>query len=162
MHVFANAALSVLVIAAAAAPTTDEVSPPICDSNNKIWSTGNVFNTSPVSRIYDAPGADVDTIYGIPKNVPKSFVANSKMGPPGALGGSFKESDHFRVYGAKSDAQAAKTLVMMEAAYDCFVNDLKHRTSGLSYNAKTDDGYSGPFYKENIFGRPTMNAAGVM
>lgn len=79
------------------------------------------------------------------------------------MGGSFKDSDHFRVYGAQSDDQAARTLAMLEAAYDCYVNDLRWRTSGLSYNAKSDEGYAGAFWKENVFGKGSLgSAAGVM
>lgn len=116
-----------------------------------------MFEPAPVSRITAAMGSrpDIDNMYGTPKSIPKTFEGNKI----GGSGGNFKESDHFRVHGATSDQQATKTLAMMEAAYDCFVNDMKWRTSGLSYNAKSDDGYSGPFYKENIFGKSTLGAA---
>lgn len=163
MRIFTSSVLVALTVAASAAPTKDEIVSSVCNAERSVWSTGNLFEASPVSRSYDAPGPDVDTIYGTPKSTPKVFEGNSKIGPAGGMGGTFKESDHFRVYGAQSDDQATKTLAMMEAAYDCYVNDLKWRTSGLSYNAKSDDGYSGPFYKENIFGKSTLgNAAGVM
>jgi hypothetical protein len=163
MRISSRSVFAALTITASAAPVQDEIVSSVCDANNNVWSTGTLFQAVPVSRIYEAPGPDIDTIYGTPKSTPKAFEGNSKIGPAGGMGGSFKESDHFRVYGAQSDEQAAKTLAMLEAAYACYVNDLKWRTSGLSYNAKTDDGYSGPFYKENVFGKSTLgNAAGVM
>jgi hypothetical protein len=163
MRISSRSILTALVAAASAAPLQDETVSQVCDANNKVWSTGTLFESASVSRISDAPGPDLDTFYGTPKNTPKAFEGNSKIGPAGGMGGSFKESDHFRVYGAPSDDMSAKALSMLEAAYDCYVNDLKWRTSGLSYNAKTDDGYSGPFYKENVFGKSTLgNAAGVM
>jgi len=163
MRISSRSVLAALAVAASAAPLQDDTVSNVCDANKNVWSSGTLFESAPVSRVFDAPGPDVDTIYGTPKNTPKAFEGNSKIGPAGGMGGSFKESDHFRVYGSQSDEQAAKALSMLEAAYDCYVNDLKWRTSGLSYNAKTDDGYAGPFYKENVFGKATLgNAAGVM
>lgn len=163
MRISTGSVLAALAITASSAPVQDASASPVCDASNNVWSTGNLFEIAPVSRISDDLGPGIENLYGTPKDTPKAFIGNSKIGPLGGMGGTFKESDHFRVYGATSNEQAVKTLAMMEAAYDCFVNDMKWRTSGLSYNAKTDNGYSGPFYKENIFGKSSLgSAAGLM
>lgn len=152
---FVTAALAVAV---SAHPTKQATALPICKKDTKIWSFGNLSVASSVIR-RDVP---VDTLFGTPKSTPAVFVGNSKIGPPEGRK-TFQESNHFRVYDAQSTDQATKTLAIMEAAYDCFVNDMKFRTSGLSYNAKSDEGYSGPLYKENIYGKPALeNAEGVM
>jgi hypothetical protein len=75
-------------------------------------------------------------------------------------GGSFKDSPHFRVYGANNDGDADKALKMLEAAYACYVGDLGWRSHGLSYKP----GENGPWLKENIYAMTTVEggAAGVM
>lgn len=165
MRIASRSIFAAFAVTASAAPVQNDANTAlqVCDVNNQVWNTGSLFEIAPVSRSTEALGPDIDTMYGTPKNTPKAFEGNSKIGPAGGMSGSFKESDHFRVYGSTSDEQAAKTLAMMEASYDCFVHDMKWRTSGLSYNSKNDDGYSGPFYKENIFGKSGLGtAAGVM
>jgi hypothetical protein len=81
----------------------------------------------------------------------------------GGGGASFKDSAHFRVFDAPENVVKA-TLDMMEGAYDCFVEKLGWRSSGLSINnySSTADA-TGPFYKTNIYAVPNLgNAAGVM
>ncbi|KAH6697561.1 hypothetical protein F5X68DRAFT_197584 [Plectosphaerella plurivora] len=86
---------------------------------------------------------------------PATFTANPNVGPGGS---DFKDSAHFRVYGNAANADAA--LAMLEGAYECFVDTLGFRSSGLSYNQNNDDG---PFYKTNIYSVNNLpGAAGVM
>ncbi|TLD36007.1 putative dockerin type 1 protein [Venturia nashicola] len=158
MYISTSLITAVLAMAVSAHPT--EIAPILqtCKRDTKIWS----FNSLPVASSLDRRDVPVDSFFGTPNTTPAVFKANPKIGPPG-IGRTFKESAHFRVYDALSEAQATKTLAMMEAAYDCFVNDMKFRTPGLSYNAKTDEGYEGPFYKENIFSKADIpGAIGVM
>lgn len=87
---------------------------------------------------------------------PATFTANPNIGPGGS---TYTDSAHFRVYGA-TGSKATASLEMLESAYDCFVNTLGWRSSGLSYNADND---SGPFTKVNIYSVATLpGAAGVM
>ncbi|KAL0933704.1 dockerin type 1 [Colletotrichum truncatum] len=87
---------------------------------------------------------------------PAKFEAQPTAGPGGS---NFKDSDHFRVYGAGS-GDADKALGMLESAYDCFVHNLGWRSTGLSFN---DDSNAGPFYKTNIYSVGDLGtAAGVM
>jgi hypothetical protein len=88
---------------------------------------------------------------------PAEFTVK-QVGPGGT---SFKDSPHFRVYGANSDDDASKALKMLEAAYQCYVNDLGWRSHGLTYNPGPD---TGPWYKENIYAMASAGAgaAGVM
>lgn len=159
MRISTPFATAVLASAVSAHPTKEATALPKCKRDSNIWSFGNLSVTSSLSRRDVTP----DNFFGTPKTTPKVFEGNPKIGPKEDAGKTFEQSDHFRVYNAKSAAQATKTLAMMEAAYDCFVNDMKFRTSGLSYNAKSDEGYSGPFYKENIYGKADLpGAAGVM
>ncbi|TLD39313.1 putative dockerin type 1 protein [Venturia nashicola] len=168
MRIALGSLLAAFAVIASAVPIQDDANTasPVCDVNNQVWSTGSMFKFAPVSRITDEAMVslqDIDLKHGTPKSTPKTFEGNPTIRSPGGTGGTFKESDHFRVYGATSGGQAEKTLGMLEASYDCFVNDMKWRTSGLSYNAKNDDGYFGPFYKENIFGKAELGgASGVM
>lgn len=84
---------------------------------------------------------------------PDEFEAN---GTPGGGGGSYKDSPHFRIYGA-SDAVADAAINELEAAYTCFVNTLCWRSSGLSIH---DDSDSGPYYKMNIYSVGSLGGAG--
>ncbi|KAM0257380.1 hypothetical protein ACHAPA_011762 [Fusarium lateritium] len=85
-----------------------------------------------------------------------TYTANPNVGPGGS---NFKDSAHFRVYGAPAD-EANKAIDMLEAAYDCFVGTLKWRSPGLSFN---DQSNSGTLYKTNIYSVGSLdNAAGVM
>ncbi|PSN70440.1 hypothetical protein BS50DRAFT_312764 [Corynespora cassiicola Philippines] len=88
---------------------------------------------------------------------PAVFEANNNIGPGGT---TFKDSDHFRVYGAP-DADAEKALNMLEAAYSCFVGTLGWRNSGLSIN---DASGSGSYTKVNTYSVASLSggAAGVM
>ncbi|EGX51171.1 hypothetical protein AOL_s00054g547 [Orbilia oligospora ATCC 24927] len=93
-----------------------------------------------------------------PGNEPATFTANPNIGPGGS---SFRDSPHFRVYGATSTSAADAALNMLEAAYSCFVGTLGWRSPGLSYNDNTDD--DGPWTKINIYSVSTLpGAAGVM
>ncbi|KAK4163764.1 hypothetical protein QBC43DRAFT_263636 [Cladorrhinum sp. PSN259] len=76
---------------------------------------------------------------------PADFTPNPKVGPGGAR---WKDSPHFRIYNPTSDAVADKTIAYLEAAYSCFVNDLKWRSPGLSFRQDNDNG---PWYKTNIY-----------
>ncbi|KAI3333444.1 hypothetical protein F4824DRAFT_502989 [Ustulina deusta] len=87
---------------------------------------------------------------------PATFTANPNVGPGGS---TYTDSAHFRVYGA-TGSQATSSLDMLEGAYDCLVNTIGWRSSGLSYNSATDDG---PFYKVNVYSVASLpGAAGVM
>jgi hypothetical protein len=86
--------------------------------------------------------------------MPAEFVANPAVGGGGP---QFKDSPHFRIYGA-ADSQADTAIKHLEAAYACFVGGLGWRTTGLTYNPGPD---TGPFYKENIYAVASLgNAAG--
>ncbi|RYP05289.1 hypothetical protein DL764_003887 [Monosporascus ibericus] len=88
---------------------------------------------------------------------PATFTANPHIGPGG---NSFKDSAHFRVYGAPSTGTADAALDMLEAAYSCFVDALGWRSSGLSFNNDADDG---PWTKANLYSVESLpGAAGVM
>ncbi|KAF2665300.1 hypothetical protein BT63DRAFT_458867 [Microthyrium microscopicum] len=83
---------------------------------------------------------------------------NSSAASMGGGGADFKDSPHFRVYGAGTSADTS--LKWLEGAYQCFVKELGWRTSGLSRYAKDD---KGPYYKENIYARAQLTgASGVM
>ncbi|KAK6211384.1 dockerin type 1 [Colletotrichum tabaci] len=86
---------------------------------------------------------------------PAEFEPQTNAGPGGS---DFKDSAHFRVYSGGNDA--ADSLAMLEGAYECFVNTLGWRSSGLSFNAGSDDG---PYCKTNIYSVSNLDsAAGVM
>ncbi|RYP43229.1 hypothetical protein DL768_010023 [Monosporascus sp. mg162] len=88
---------------------------------------------------------------------PATFTANPNIGPGG---NNFKDSAHFRVYGAPSTGTADAALNMLEAAYSCFVDTLGWRSSGLSF---TDDVDDGPWTKVNLYSVDSLpGAAGVM
>ncbi|KAF4979155.1 hypothetical protein FZEAL_4583 [Fusarium zealandicum] len=85
-----------------------------------------------------------------------TYTANPNIGPGG---GTFKDSNHFRVYG-NSGSQVDRSLSMLEAAYDCFVGTLGFRSTGLSYR---DGSNSGPRTKTNVYSVAVLpGAAGVM
>jgi hypothetical protein len=87
---------------------------------------------------------------------PSQFTANPNIGPGGS---TYKDSAHFRVYG-QSGGNADAALNMLEGAYDCFINVLGFRSTGLSYNANNENG---PWTKVNIYSVATLpGAAGVM
>jgi hypothetical protein len=65
----------------------------------------------------------------------------------GGGSGSYKDSAHFRVYGVDSGT-ADTTLKIMEAAHQCFVEELGWRTPGLSYKNTANNG---PWYKMNMY-----------
>ncbi|MEY4509030.1 MAG: hypothetical protein RLZZ450_1152 [Pseudomonadota bacterium] len=74
---------------------------------------------------------------------PENFEANAKVGGGGS---QFKDSAHFRIYGA-GDTQTDAALKFLEAAYSCFVETLCWRSSGLSINGPD----TGPYYKMNFY-----------
>ncbi|KAF2405126.1 hypothetical protein EJ06DRAFT_545709 [Trichodelitschia bisporula] len=87
---------------------------------------------------------------------PAIFEANPGIGGGGS---QFKDSPHFRVYGA-SDSQADAAIKELEAAYNCLVETIGWRSSGLSYNTASN---AGPYYKMNIYGVSSLgSAAGQM
>jgi hypothetical protein len=63
---------------------------------------------------------------------PAQFTANPRVGPGGTR---FRDSPHFRIYGATNDAVADGAIAMLEAAYTCFVDDLGWRSPGLSFRS---------------------------
>ncbi|KAF3914550.1 hypothetical protein ABW20_dc0110066 [Dactylellina cionopaga] len=98
------------------------------------------------------------TTTSAPSNEPVSFTANPSIGPGGS---SYRDSAHFRVYGATSTSAADAALNLLEAAYSCFVGTLGWRSPGLSYNDNTDS--DGPWTKINIYSVSSLpGAAGVM
>lgn len=87
---------------------------------------------------------------------PAEFEPNPSVGGGGS---PFKDSPHFRIVGG-SDAQADGAIKSLEAAYNCFVETLCWRSSGLSYKATNDNG---PFSKMNIYVVGSLgSAAGQM
>jgi hypothetical protein len=86
---------------------------------------------------------------------PDDFMGNDKVGGGGS---QFKDSAHFRIYGA-ADAQTDAALKFLEAAYECFVTTLCWRSSGLSIKGPD----TGPFYKMNFYTTGSLgSAAGQM
>jgi hypothetical protein len=77
---------------------------------------------------------------------PAQFTANPRVGPGGAR---FKDSPHFRIYGATNDAVADGAIAMLEAAYTCFVDDFGWRSPGLSFRAF--ESTNGPWNKINVY-----------
>jgi hypothetical protein len=72
---------------------------------------------------------------------------------------TFTDSPHFRVYGAPENT-AKDALNMLEGAYSCYVDTLGWRSSGLAFNAASDNG---PWTKVNVYSVSDLgNAAGVM
>jgi hypothetical protein len=80
------------------------------------------------------------------------FKPNLSLGGGGA---SYKESDHFIVFGASNPDVI---LNFMEAAHKCYVQDWCWRDAGLS--VKSDE--SGPYYKFNVYAKGSMGAGGYM
>ncbi|KAF4553414.1 Hypothetical protein D9617_7g031410 [Elsinoe fawcettii] len=88
---------------------------------------------------------------------PAEFTAAPN--PNGRGGSAFKDSPHFRVYGAP-DAKATNAIGQLEAAYDCFIETLGWRSTGLSYNDAQNDG---PWYKTGVYQVNDLGgAAGAM
>ncbi|KAF2637562.1 hypothetical protein P280DRAFT_530740 [Massarina eburnea CBS 473.64] len=78
---------------------------------------------------------------------PAQYTANPSIGDGS---GTYKDSAHFRVYGASSTT-ADQTLKVMEAAHQCFVTENGWRTPGLSYKTGGVGNEVGPWYKMNIY-----------
>lgn len=78
---------------------------------------------------------------------PAQYTANPSIG---GGSGSYKESAHFRVYGDTSSA-ADSALKMLEAAHQCFVEDIGWRTPGLSYKSGGVGKEVGPWCKMNVY-----------
>lgn len=74
---------------------------------------------------------------------PDTYEANGRVGGGGS---QFKDSAHFRIYGA-GEAQTDAALKFLEAAYSCFVGTLCWRSPGLSINGPD----TGPYYKMNFY-----------
>ncbi|KAK5661247.1 hypothetical protein OQA88_11141 [Cercophora sp. LCS_1] len=86
---------------------------------------------------------------------PADFAANPRVGPGGT---KYKDSPHFRIYSATSDAVADGAIAMLEAAYTCFVDDLGWRSPGLSYKQQDNDN-AGPWNKLNVYQVETLQGA---
>ncbi|KAI6082540.1 hypothetical protein F4821DRAFT_281743 [Hypoxylon rubiginosum] len=82
---------------------------------------------------------------------PAEFTPNIRVGPGG---NQYKDSPHFRVYGA-SDSAANTVLQTLESAYDCFINGQGWRSTGLSFNQENDEG---PWYKMNVYDVANLGA----
>lgn len=108
----------------------------------------------------EAPAADsplTPSPLGSTCRVPPASEFRVNAGIGGGRG-SFKDSEHFRVYGGGAGADAA--LKLLEGAHKCFVQDWCFRWPGLSVFTKGDNG---PFYKFNLYAVGTLGgAAGVM
>ncbi|KAK0643310.1 hypothetical protein B0T16DRAFT_391852 [Cercophora newfieldiana] len=85
---------------------------------------------------------------------PAQFTANPRVGPGGTR---FKDSPHFRIYGATNDAVADGAIAMLEAAYTCFVEDLGWRSPGLSF--RNFESTNGPWNKLNVYQLDTLPGA---
>ncbi|KAI1388080.1 uncharacterized protein F4822DRAFT_301507 [Hypoxylon trugodes] len=83
---------------------------------------------------------------------PAEFTPNTKVGPGGK---KYKDSPHFRVYDATTDAVANTVLQTLESAYDCFINGQGWRSTGLSFNQDNDNG---PWYKMNVYDVANLGA----
>ncbi|KAI1076925.1 hypothetical protein F5B20DRAFT_554270 [Whalleya microplaca] len=101
-----------------------------------------------LSWVLRANGAPAPALAG----PPAEFTPNTKVGPGGT---SFKDSPHFRGYGAASDSIANTVIQTLESAYDCFVNGQGWRSTGLSFNSENDDG---PWYKMNVYNVANLGA----
>ncbi|HKU38836.1 MAG TPA: DUF6055 domain-containing protein [Polyangiales bacterium] len=92
----------------------------------------------------------------------KTSAAPAQFEPNPSVGGGgspFTDSAHFRIVGV-TGAAADGAIKALEGAYDCFVETLCWRSSGLSYNT---DGDQGPYYKMNIYSVGSLgSAAGQM
>lgn len=77
---------------------------------------------------------------------PAEYPANPAVGPGGI---TFKDSPHFRIYDAPTEALADSALASLESAYTCFVTHLNWRSSGLSF--LTEPTNEGPRYKVNVY-----------
>ena len=75
---------------------------------------------------------------------PAVFTPNPKIGDGGS---HYKDSAHFRIYGA-SDSVADSAIRMLEAAHTCFVEGIGWRSPGLSFRTLNNDG---PWYKLNVY-----------
>ncbi|GAM90978.1 hypothetical protein ANO11243_090250 [Dothideomycetidae sp. 11243] len=68
---------------------------------------------------------------------------------------AYAESAHFRIWGEKN-ANTTIGLTHLEGTWDCFVNRLGWRSSGLS---EFDTANKGPYYKTNVFVYPGLIGA---
>ncbi|KAF2690888.1 hypothetical protein K458DRAFT_426307 [Lentithecium fluviatile CBS 122367] len=82
---------------------------------------------------------------------PAQYTANPKIGGGGS---TFRESAHFRVYNTTSLSIADSTLKFLEAAHQCFVEELGWRTPGLSIKTGGVGKEVGPWYKLNVYAVP--------
>jgi len=85
---------------------------------------------------------------------PSDFTPNPRVGPGGTR---FRDSPHFRIYGATSDSLADGAIAMLEAAYTCFVTDLGWRSPGLSF--RNFESQNGPWNKLNVYQVDTLPGA---
>jgi hypothetical protein len=79
---------------------------------------------------------------------PAQYTVNPKIG---GGGNTYRDSAHFRVYGATSTGVADSTLKILEAAHQCFVEGLGWRTPGLSIKTGGVGREVGPWYKTNLY-----------
>ena len=84
---------------------------------------------------------------------PDEFEPNPSVGGGGS---QFTDSPHFRIVGA-TGATADGAINELEAAYNCFVETLCWRSSGLSIKDTSD---SGPYSKMNIYSVGSLGSAG--
>lgn len=96
--------------------------------------------------------------YVLPAPAPAAFAPPAQYTANPSIGGgkgTYKDSAHFRVYDSSSTVDT--TLKIMEAAHQCFVEEVGWRTPGLSYKGTND----GPYYKMNIYKVPESEIPGA-
>ncbi|KAF2872400.1 hypothetical protein BDV95DRAFT_618110 [Massariosphaeria phaeospora] len=85
---------------------------------------------------------------------PSQYAANRLL--DGLSDDPYQDSAHFRVYGADA-ATANKTLGILEAAHQCFVQDLGWRTPGLDNKKGRVGKEVGPWYKMKVYKDETIS-----
>jgi hypothetical protein len=129
------------------------VVPPAAAGSGGAPAAGN-GTTAGSGATTTTPG--VDEKLECTSKAPAEFEPNPNIGGGGS---QFKDSPHFRIYGASEQA-AADAINELEAAYNCYVETLCWRSSGLTFNSDSDEG---PFYKMNIYAVGSLgSAAGQM
>ena len=136
-----------------AAPTTRSV--PISTSlsssthiASSVWSSTLLPSSVATLVVVETPTVVVNAVG------PATYTANPSIGGGGS---SFKDSAHFRVYDASTDAIAGTTLQHLEAAHSCYVEQLGWRTPALSWTSDTDDAW----YKTNVYSKQESDLPGA-
>ncbi|KAJ4184793.1 hypothetical protein NW767_013090 [Fusarium falciforme] len=145
--------------------------------STSISLTENTLAPTTTSELSTAPTSNLQTVSTLSSSIPDGITttsavssvspASTKGGPPavftanpniGPGGEIYKESEHFRIYGAITD-NVNKTLDLLEGEYDCLVNTLGWRSPGLSNYV---EGEKGPWCKTNVYSVSDLgSSAGV-